>query len=220
MSLIDRLKRDTREEIKAKRDSKQPSLERVPDEVRLNTRVRHTVSSDKIRQKAPSYKNDQYKALRERIQEKLVAELDPSIDVTQTEEVRRTILDMYDQLLSQENIILSRAERERMFEAIAAEILGFGPLEPLLADETVSEIMVNGPDKVYVERKGKLSKTPVIFEDNAHVLKVIDRIVSPLGRRIDESSPMVDARLPDGSRVNAIIPPLSLNGPTLTIRKF
>jgi pilus assembly protein CpaF len=220
MSLIDRLKRDTREDINAKRDPKQPSLERVPDEVRLNTRVRHSVSSDKIRQKAPSYKNDQYKALRERIQEKLVAELDPSIDVTQTEEVRRTILEMYDQLLSQENIILSRAERERMFEAIAAEILGFGPLEPLLADETVSEIMVNGPDKVYVERKGKISKTPVVFEDNAHVLKVIDRIVSPLGRRIDESSPMVDARLPDGSRVNAIIPPLSLNGPTLTIRKF
>ena len=89
-----------------------------------------------------------------------------------------------------------------------------------MADENVSEIMVNGPEKVFVERKGKLSKTNILFENNEHVMKVIDRIVSPLGRRVDESSPYVDARLPDGSRVNAIIPPLALNGPTLTIRKF
>jgi pilus assembly protein CpaF len=101
-----------------------------------------------------------------------------------------------------------------------ADILGFGPLEILLADEDVSEIMVNGPNKVFVERKGKLTLSKVTFENNEHVLKVIDRIVSPLGRRVDESSPLVDARLPDGSRVNAIIPPLALNGPTLTIRKF
>jgi pilus assembly protein CpaF len=127
---------------------------------------------------------------------------------------------MFEHILSQENIILSRSERERLFEGIVAEILGFGPLEPLLADESVSEIMVNGPDKVFVERKGKLAKTNILFEDNEHVMRVIDRIVSPLGRRIDESSPYVDARLPDGSRVNAIIPPLALNGPTLTIRKF
>lgn len=161
-----------------------------------------------------------FKDLKERIQDKLVAELDPKMDVSRTDEVRRTIQDMFDQLLQQENIILSRSEREQLFENIVAEILGFGPLEPLLSDESVSEIMVNGPDKVFVERKGKLSLTRIIFDDSEHVMRVIDRIVSPLGRRIDESSPYVDARLPDGSRVNAIIPPLALNGPTLTIRKF
>jgi pilus assembly protein CpaF len=169
---------------------------------------------------AASHIRDAFKDLKERIQDKLVAELDPTMDVSRTDEVRRTIQDMFEQILAQENIILSRSERERLFEGIVAEILGFGPLEVLLADETVSEIMVNGPDKVFVERKGKLQKTNIIFESNEHVLKVIDRIVSPLGRRIDESSPYVDARLPDGSRVNAIIPPLALNGPTLTIRKF
>jgi pilus assembly protein CpaF len=169
---------------------------------------------------AAAHVRDAFKDLKERIQDKLVAELDPAMDVSRTDEVRRTIQDMFEQILAQENIILSRSERERLFEGIVAEILGFGPLEVLLADENVSEIMVNGPEKVFVERKGKLSKTNIIFESNEHVMKVIDRIVSPLGRRIDESSPYVDARLPDGSRVNAIIPPLALNGPTLTIRKF
>lgn len=169
---------------------------------------------------AASTVRDAFKDLKERIQDKLVAELDPAMDVSRTDDVRRTIQDMFEQILAQENIILSRSERERLFEGIVAEILGFGPLEVLLADENVSEIMVNGPEKVFVERKGKLTKTNIIFESNEHVMKVIDRIVSPLGRRIDESSPYVDARLPDGSRVNAIIPPLALNGPTLTIRKF
>ncbi|MCB0163199.1 MAG: CpaF family protein [Anaerolineae bacterium] len=154
------------------------------------------------------------------MQDRLISELDPQMDISQTDDVRRTIQDMFEQILTQENLILSRTERERLFESIVAEILGFGPLEPLLADETVSEIMVNGPEKVFVERKGKIVSSRVQFESNEHVLKVIDRIVSPLGRRIDESSPLVDARLPDGSRVNAIIPPLALNGPTLTIRKF
>jgi pilus assembly protein CpaF len=107
-----------------------------------------------------------------------------------------------------------------LFEQIAAEILGFGPLQPLLEDDTITEIMVNGPKNVYVERKGKLHRVPVTFENNDHVMRIIDRIVAPLGRRIDESSPYVDARLQDGSRVNAVIPPISLVGPTLTIRKF
>ena len=173
------------------------------------------------RRPVPNAQNrDAFRDLKERIQDKLIAELDPAMDVSRTDEVRQTIQDLFDQVLTQENIILSRPERERLFEGIVAEILGFGPLEPLLADENVSEIMVNGPEKVFVERKGKLSKTNITFENNEHVMKVIDRIVSPLGRRVDESSPYVDARLPDGSRVNAIIPPLALNGPTLTIRKF
>jgi pilus assembly protein CpaF len=142
------------------------------------------------------------------------------MDVTRTDEVRRTIQDLFEQILAEENIVLSRPERARLFEQIAAEILGFGPLQPLLEDDTITEIMVNGPKNVYVERKGKIHRVPVTFENNDHVMRIIDRIVAPLGRRIDESSPYVDARLQDGSRVNAVIPPISLVGPTLTIRKF
>jgi pilus assembly protein CpaF len=163
---------------------------------------------------------DAFFELKERIQDKLIAELDPQMDISQTDEVRHTIEEMYDQILAQEGTILTRQERQRLFEQIVAEILGFGPLEPLLADESITEIMVNGPHKVFIERQGKLEKVKISFESDEHLMRIIDRIVSPLGRRIDESSPYVDARLPDGSRVNAIIPPLSLNGPTLTIRKF
>src|SRR5512146_1244675 len=161
-----------------------------------------------------------YFDLKTRVQNKLLAELDPSTDVTRTDEVRRTIQDLFEQILTEENIVLSRPERARLFEQIAAEILGFGPLQPLLEDETITEIMVNGAKNIYIERKGKIHRVPVTFENNDHVLRIIDRIVAPLGRRIDESSPYVDARLPDGSRVNAVIPPVSLVGPVLTIRKF
>src|SRR5512135_2992509 len=161
-----------------------------------------------------------YFDLKTRVQNKLLAELDPSTDVTKTEEVRRTIQGLFEQILSEENIVLSRPERARLFEQIAAEILGFGPLQPLLEDETITEIMVNGAKNIYIERKGKIHRVPVTFENNDHVLRIIDRIVAPLGRRIDEASPYVDARLPDGSRVNAVIPPISLVGPTITIRKF
>jgi pilus assembly protein CpaF len=161
-----------------------------------------------------------YFDLKTRVQNKLLSELDPSMDVTRTDEVRRTIQDLFEQILAEENIVLSRPERARLFEQIAAEILGFGPLQPLLEDDTITEIMVNGPKSVYVERKGKIHRVPVTFENNDHVMRIIDRIVAPLGRRIDESSPYVDARLQDGSRVNAVIPPISLIGPTLTIRKF
>lgn len=161
-----------------------------------------------------------YFDLKVRVQNKLLSELDPSMDITRTDEVRRTIQDLFEQILAEENIVLSRPERARLFEQIAAEILGFGPLQPLLEDDTITEIMVNGPKNVYIERKGRLHRVPVTFENNDHVMRIIDRIVAPLGRRIDESSPYVDARLPDGSRVNAVIPPISLVGPTLTIRKF
>ncbi len=161
-----------------------------------------------------------YFDLKTRVQNKLLTELDPSMDISKTEDVRRTIMELFEQILSEENIVLSRPERQRLFEQITAEILGFGPLQPLLDDESITEIMVNGPKNIYVERKGKIVRVPVTFEGNDHVMRVIDRIVAPLGRRIDESSPYVDARLPDGSRVNAVIPPISLVGPTLTIRKF
>jgi pilus assembly protein CpaF len=161
-----------------------------------------------------------YFDLKTRVQNKLLSELDPSMDITKTEEVRRTIQDLFEQILGEENIVLSRPERARLFEQIAAEILGFGPLQPLLEDDSVTEIMVNGAKNIYIERKGKIHRVPVTFESNEHVMRVIDRIVAPLGRRIDESSPYVDARLPDGSRVNAVIPPISLVGPAVTIRKF
>jgi len=158
--------------------------------------------------------------LKTRVQNKLLTELDPSMDVNRTAEVRQTIEELFEGILAEENIVLSRAEKRRLFEAIVAEILGFGPLETLLADDGVTEIMVNGHKDVYVERKGKIERVNVVFESDEHVLRIMDRIVSPLGRRIDESSPYVDARLPDGSRVNAVIPPISLVGPVLTIRKF
>ena len=161
-----------------------------------------------------------YRDLKARIQERLVSEMDEKLDITKREDVRRAIEELYNSILAQENIILSRTERHRMFEQIVADIIGYGPIEPFLADPSINEIMVNGPNAVYIERRGRIEKTAVRFDDDEHLLRIIDRIVAPLGRRVDEASPYVDARLPDGSRVNAIIPPLALNGPVLTIRKF
>lgn len=164
--------------------------------------------------------SDSFTELKNRIQNRLIAELDPRMDFSNPDEVRRTVEETFAAVLEAESIVLSRLDRMRLFEAIAAEILGYGPIEPLLKDDTITEIMVNGPKQVYIERNGKIEKTDITFENDDHVMRVIDRIVSPLGRRIDESSPMVDARLPDGSRINAVIPPISLVGPCLTIRKF
>jgi pilus assembly protein CpaF len=161
-----------------------------------------------------------YVDLKNRVQTRLLAELEPTMDLSKIEEVRNTIQQLFDQILLEENIVLTRPERQRLLEQIAAEILGFGPLQPLLEDRSVTEIMVNGHGSVYVERQGRLHRVPIKFEDDDHVMHVIDRIVAPLGRRVDEASPYVDARLPDGSRVNAVIPPISLVGPVLTIRKF
>ncbi len=163
---------------------------------------------------------DTYQDLKTRVQNKLLTELDPSVDVTEVNEVRKTIQNLFDQILVEENFVLSRTEKTRLFDQIVAEILGLGPLQPLLEDDTITEIMVNGAKSIYVERRGKIQRVPLTFESDEHVMRIIERIVAPLGRRIDESSPYVDARLPDGSRVNAIIPPVSLIGPVLTIRKF
>ena len=120
----------------------------------------------------------------------------------------------------QTGLKLPESLRNQLFEDILDEVIGFGPIQPLLDDPEINEVMVNQPKKVYIERKGKLSETTVKFEDNAHVMRIIERIISPLGRRVDADSPMVDARLPDGSRVNAVIPPVAIDGPTLTVRKF
>src|SRR5260370_20143037 len=115
---------------------------------------------------------------------------------------------------------MTRSEKDRLFEELGGDVMGFGPMEPLLNDSSVSQVMVNGPKKIYLERKGRLLLSDVQFDDDDHVRRIIDRIVSPLGRHVDEASPIVDARLPDGSRVNVVIPPISLVGPTITIRKF
>ncbi|GAB4557727.1 MAG: CpaF family protein [Anaerolineae bacterium] len=161
-----------------------------------------------------------YLRVKQRVQQRLIDEVSPNPDLSNPEEARRVIEPYFLEALAEANLVLSRNERQRLFEMILAEILGYGPIQPLLEDDTITEIMVNGPKQVYVERNGKLQRVPITFENDDHVLRIIERIVAPLGRRIDESSPMVDGRLPDGSRVNAIIPPLSLVGPCITIRKF
>ncbi len=164
--------------------------------------------------------NEAQRSLKERVKRKLISELDPSVDTNQIEEVRQRLKSLFEQIIEAENLVLTRAEKERLFEELAADVIGFGPIEPLLNDATVSEVMVNGPKKIYFERKGRLMLSDVQFDDDDHVRRIIDRIVSPLGRHVDEASPIVDARLPDGSRVNVVIPPISLVGPTITIRKF
>jgi pilus assembly protein CpaF len=163
---------------------------------------------------------ESFREAKYRVQNRLVNELDPKLDLSNQTEVRRQIEELFGKIADEEGLALTRAERVRMLEQITDEILGLGPLEPLLRDETITELMINGPQQVYIERDGMLELTNVTFQNDEHVMKIIQRIIAPIGRRIDESSPMVDARLADGSRVNAIIPPLSLVGPVLTIRKF
>jgi pilus assembly protein CpaF len=179
-----------------------------------------TLQARRIVPPGAGVQKDTYSDLKTRVQNRLLSELDPSMDITRVAEVRNTIQDLFEQVLAEENIVLSRPEKQRLFEQISAEILGYGPIQSLLEDDTITEVMVNGAKNIYIERAGKIIRVPVAFESDEHVLRIIDRIVAPLGRRIDESSPYVDARLPDGSRVNAVIPPISLVGPVLTVRKF
>jgi pilus assembly protein CpaF len=162
-----------------------------------------------------------FEELKRLIHGKLVDKLDLSrVSDLEGDTLRREIRMVVERLCDTENPLLNRMERERLIDEVLDETFGFGPLEVLLKDPTISDILVNGPHKIYVERRGKLEKTDVKFRDNEHLLQIIDRIVSKVGRRVDETSPMVDARLPDGSRVNAIIPPLALDGPSMSIRRF
>src|SRR5271167_262271 len=165
--------------------------------------------------------NKSFEELKRLIHGKLVDKLDLSlVSDLAGDTLRREIRLVVERLCDTENPLLNRMERERLIDEVLDETFGFGPLEMLLKDPTISDILVNGPHKIYVERRGKLEKTDVKFRDNDHLLQIIDRIVSKVGRRVDETSPMVDARLPDGSRVNAIIPPLALDGPSMSIRRF
>lgn len=204
-----------------RRIEKKPTSSTTPDTSREpSTPMAPNQGGANVQRRPVPRARDAYVDLKTRVQNRLIAELDPAMDVSRTAEVRETIKEMYDAILQEESIILGRKERDALFEQIVAEILGLGPLEPLLADDTITEIMVNGPKKLFVERQGKVLRVNITFESDEHLMRIIERIVAPLGRRIDESSPTVDARLKDGSRVNAVIPPISLIGPTLTIRKF
>lgn len=162
-----------------------------------------------------------YHELKGRVHERVIEVLDLSAAAAlDSGSLKRELGRLIEKVLADEAVPLNLREREQLVIDIQNEILGYGPLEPLLADETVSDILVNGCKQVYVERSGKLQRSDCEFRDDVHLRKIIDRIVSGVGRRVDESMPMVDARLPDGSRVNAIIPPLALDGPSLSIRKF
>ncbi|HBI45660.1 MAG TPA: pilus assembly protein CpaF [Planctomycetales bacterium] len=162
-----------------------------------------------------------FEELKRLIHGKLVDKLDLSrVSDLDGETLRREIRLVVERLCDTENPLLNRMERERLIDEVLDETFGFGPLEVLLKDPTISDILINGPNKIYVERRGKMEKSDVRFRDNDHLLQIIDRIVSKVGRRVDETSPMVDARLPDGSRVNAIISPLSLDGASVSIRRF
>jgi len=175
----------------------------------------------RVRRTSPGVSTrDAYTDMKNRIQQRLISELDPGMDVSQTAAMRATIQEMFETMLLEEQIVLTRTEKKKLFEQIVAEILGYGPLEQFLGVDGITEIMVNGPYNVYIEQNGRIQRVNATFEDDEHLMRIVERIVAPLGRRIDEGSPMVDARLPDGSRVNAIIPPISLIGPTLTIRIF
>ncbi len=162
-----------------------------------------------------------FENLKRLIHGKLVDKLDLNrLGELQGDMLRREIRLVVEHLCDTENPLLNRSERERLIEEVLDETFGFGPLEILMKQEGVADIMINGPKKVFVEKGGRIVRSDVTFRDNDHLLQILDRIVSRVGRRIDETSPMCDARLPDGSRLNAIIPPLALDGPALTIRKF
>jgi pilus assembly protein CpaF len=154
------------------------------------------------------------------VQKRVVTEFSGEVTLENIPQLRTMVEGFFHQVVAEENLLYTRANKTRMLEWILADILGYGPLEPLLGDAEITEIMVNGPETIYVERFGKIELTNASFENDAHLRRIIDRIVAPIGRRVDEASPMVDARLPNGYRVNATIPPLSLDGSLLTIRKF
>ena len=192
---------------------------RNPDPVAPVTREQH---AEPERARAPT---DPFADLKSRVHHDVITRLGPRLfaaggDEGRDASIEPRVLEAVEEAIALDKTPLTRQERAQVTREIADDILGYGPLEPFLRDDTVSEIMVNGPHSIWVERRGKLLRTDAGFVDDQHLLRIIDKIISRIGRRIDEASPMVDARLPDGSRVNAIIPPLAVTGPTLTIRKF
>ena len=166
-------------------------------------------------------RQQEFEDIKRRIHGKLVDKLDLSrVGDLKGDTLKKEIRMVVEHLCDAEETLLNRQERERIVDEVIDEVLGLGPLELILKDETVSDILINGPKNIYVEKGGQMQKSEVEFRDNKHLLQIIDRIVSKVGRRVDETSPMVDARLDDGSRVNAIIPPLALDGACVSIRRF
>ncbi|HEX2947179.1 MAG TPA: CpaF family protein [Clostridia bacterium] len=198
-------------------------LERIQKEKSGEAAV-DTGSQQKTR-KAVAPKVDPFESLKEKIHAKIIEGVNTNaikdIDSDGNDEnLEKEISDIVEKFLDEEGTFITKLDKQKLITEIIDETIGFGPINQFIHDTSVSEIMVNGPDMVYLEKKGRLVLSDITFKDDQHVMKVIEKIVAPLGRRIDESSPMVDARLPNGSRVNVIIPPLALNGPTITIRKF
>jgi pilus assembly protein CpaF len=191
----------------------QPTLSSKAD---LSSVLREQAKPEPIKVNKKIIKIDKNQELKNLLHKKILSEL-------KDDEVE-TIIPKLDgfaiEMIKEDETLRGQTDRKKVVDELVNDLTGFGPINPLLLDDEVSEVMVNGPNQVYCERKGKLILTEIKFRDDEHVMSVIEKIVAPIGRRIDESSPMVDARLPDGSRVNAIIPPLALNGPTITIRKF
>lgn len=173
----------------------------------------------------PSPKEDPFFEIKTKILSRIIEEIKTGTfketdDDAEADKLKNEIVFIVEGILDQESTLITKSERQKIISDILDETIGFGPINSLIHDSSISEIMVNGPNQVYVEKSGKLVLSDVVFKDDQHVMHVIEKIVAPLGRRVDESSPMVDARLPNGSRVNVIIPPLSLVGPSITIRKF
>jgi pilus assembly protein CpaF len=191
----------------------------------LRERLATQIAAVPVRPETPAAESAQashaYQQMKSRLHQLLLGKLDlEALERMTTERLREELTVMVERLLNEENMVVNSVERRGLVRDIQHEMLGLGPLEPLLADPTISDILVNGAHQVYVERRGQLSLTNVTFADDAHLMKIIDKIVSRIGRRVDESSPMADARLADGSRVNVIIPPLALDGPVMSIRRF
>src|SRR5688572_30706890 len=172
-----------------------------------------------LRPGAAPARDDLIREVQLRLQTEVVGAFKTLLDAKE-KDVRATVEKLVDRVISQGGFAVTREERGRLVEGMVHDVTGFGPLEPLLSDPSITEVMVNGPKHIYIERRGKIQRIDSHFLNDEHVLRVIDRIITPLGRRLDESSPRVDARLPDGSRVNAVIEPLSLVGPVITVRKF
>lgn len=168
-----------------------------------------------------SYSNQGFQEIKARLHRAIITRMDlTKLNTLPSDRIHAEVSRLAEDLLLAENLPLSTIERDRLVSEVHHELFGLGPLEPLLGDPTISDILVNSYSNIYIERRGKLERTAISFKDDEHLMRVIERIVSTVGRRIDEAQPMVDARLPDGSRVNAIIPPLAIDGPTLSIRRF
>ncbi|MBI5349483.1 MAG: CpaF family protein [Chloroflexi bacterium] len=177
-------------------------------------------AAEAARPKPGGLSDEDYNRLKKWLLSKIAGRMEDNIDLKRTPQVLQMLRERFNLVYGQANVSLPSAMIEDMFGEVVDEIVGFGPIEKLLRDPTISEVMVNGPKQVYIERKGKLVVSDVIFDDDEHVMRVVERIIRPLGRRVDRKVPMVDARLPDGSRVNVIIPPVAIDGTTITIRKF